>query len=111
MGKLAVLGALVALSTLASVGPIFADDDGGGATDNSAAATPDAGADPALPAADPLLPAADPALPAADPALPAADPVEPPDPFSTIQWEGSSYDNAPQPGSTGPEPSKVGPIR
>ena len=33
MGKLAVLGAIVALSNLASVGPTFADDDGGGATD------------------------------------------------------------------------------
>ena len=104
MGKLAVLGALVALSTLASVGPTFADDDGGGATDNSAAATPDTGADPALPAADPAV------LPAADPVLPAADPVEPPDPFSTIQWEGTSFDKAPQPGS-GPQPSRIGAAR
>ena len=96
MGKLAVLGALVALSTLASVGPTFADDDGGGATDNSAAATPDTGADPALPAADSTLPA--------------ADPVEPPDPFSTIQWEGTSFDKAPQPGS-GPQPSRIGAAR
>ena len=41
MRKLAMLGALVALSTWASIGPTFAQDEGGGASDSSAASTPD----------------------------------------------------------------------
>ena len=47
MRKLAMLGALVALSVLASVAPTFAQDEGGGASDSSAASTPDTAPAPA----------------------------------------------------------------
>lgn len=59
-----MLGALVALGTLASVGPTFAQDDGGGSSDSGAAATTDTAA---APAADPALPTDDPLLTTPDP--------------------------------------------
>jgi hypothetical protein len=52
-----MLGALVALSTWASIGPTFAQDEGGGASDSSAASTPDTTPAPAA-APDAAAPAA-----------------------------------------------------
>jgi hypothetical protein len=101
MRKLAVLGALVALSTLASVAPTFAQDDGGGASDSGAAAAPDS----SLPVADAALPVVDPAVPTADPLLTT------PDPFSDIPWTTTSFDNGTKPPPPAGEPDIVGNIR
>ena len=134
MRKLAVLGALVALSSLASVGPTFAQDEGGGASDSSAASTPNTPA----PAAAPDTPAAAPAAPSPDDAvmddaaaLAAGCPtgstkaacvaLTNSDPFATMPWKSTSMDTPPAPRvpATGGapvdpsqvEPDIVGPIR
>ena len=95
MRKLAVLGAFVALGTLASVGPTFAQDDGGGASDSGAAATSDSASDTAV---APALPAADPALTTLDPLLTTQDPFAP--------GTAESYEG----GLAGPTVAPAGPV-
>jgi hypothetical protein len=105
MKRLAVLGMLVALSGFALAGSALAQEEDGGASDSGAATAPD---DAAMEVA-----ACPPGSSSVNGAPCSADAAaEPPDPFSTIVWEGASGDTPTPPrDASDPEPGQVGPIR